>query len=108
MEIVLRAEHPGIHYCGDFYGQSDKGYPYPQGISVDSLLNLLRKVGSSFTEMACHPGDGIDANSSYCEERGAECRTLCDHKVRETVREENIVLCSFSQLLCQGPAVLMR
>src|SRR5438105_4110919 len=26
--IVLRGENEEVSYCGDFYGQSDKGYPY--------------------------------------------------------------------------------
>jgi predicted glycoside hydrolase/deacetylase ChbG (UPF0249 family) len=29
--IVLRNAGTKIRYCGDFYGQSNKGYPYPEG-----------------------------------------------------------------------------
>ena len=93
--VVLRGAGSGVVYCGDFYGQSFKGDPYPQGITVDALIEILRKLGPGTTEMGCHPGEGDDVNSTYCEERGVECGTLCDPRIRDTIQQEGIRLCSF-------------
>jgi chitin disaccharide deacetylase len=96
--IVLRSYHPKVRYCGNFYGQSDKGDPYPEGISVEALLGLLRTLPEGVTELGCHPADPGDVESIYCRERVVECDTLCDPRIRATLRAERIVLRSFSDL----------
>lgn len=93
--LVLRGEEPGIRYCGAFYGQSDKGYPYHEGISVEAIMQIFRELPEGVTEVACHPGEGSDINSIYREEREIECLTLCNPRVREALATENIDLCSF-------------
>jgi predicted glycoside hydrolase/deacetylase ChbG (UPF0249 family) len=103
MRIVVRSECSEVHYCGDFYGQSDKGHPYPQGIGVESLLRILAGLRPGITEMGCHPGEGGDTDSGYRDERAVECRTLCDTRIREAVRTENIALCSFSDVDVRVP-----
>jgi len=94
--IVLRDTQPEVAYCGDFYGQASKGYPYPEGISVEGLLRVLQKLPSGCTELGCHPGKGTDMGGMYCREREIEYATLCDPRVREVLNSEGIVLCSFS------------
>jgi len=93
--IVLRGFDAQVRYCGDFYGQSHHGYPYPEGISVPALLDLLRRLPPGITELGCHPGLGADLDSIYRDERAVECATLCDPRIRAALSEEGIVLCSF-------------
>jgi chitin disaccharide deacetylase len=102
MGIVVRSLDPAVRYCGQFYGQSDKGYPYPEGISVSGLLKTLHELPAGITEMGCHPGESDGLNSIYCHERATECRTLCDPRVRAALAAEGILLCSFSD-----PAVMV-
>jgi chitin disaccharide deacetylase len=98
MGVVLRATDAQVRYCGDFYGQSDKGYPYPEGISVEALLGVLQQLPPGCTELGCHPGKGTDMGGTYCQERRLECATLCDPRVRAALDSGKIVLCSFSNL----------
>jgi chitin disaccharide deacetylase len=96
MGIVVRDLDPVVRYCGSFYGQSDRGYPFPEGISVEALLEILHELPQGLTEMGCHPGLDDDLNSMYRDERAVECRTLCDPRVRTAIAAERILLCSFS------------
>lgn len=93
--VVLRGEDTAIQYCGEFYGQSDKGYPYPEGITVDALSKIIQALPAGTTELGCHPGLGADADSVYRVERDIECRTLCDPRIGEALRAENISLSAF-------------
>jgi len=93
--VVLRGCEPGVRYCGDFYGQSDKGYPYPEGISVGGLEKILRNLPAGTTELGCHPGLDDHVESAYRNERGLECETLCDPRICSAIVEQAIVLCSF-------------
>jgi predicted glycoside hydrolase/deacetylase ChbG (UPF0249 family) len=98
MGIVLRSFDPRVRYCGNFYGQSDKGNPYPQGISVETLLDILGTLPAGITELGCHPGLDTGLQSVYRDERWVECDTLCDPRVRAVLAEHHIELCSFSDL----------
>jgi chitin disaccharide deacetylase len=94
--ITLRSHDTEVRYCGDFYGQSDKGHPYPEGISFEALLKILHELPPGYTELGCHPGDDPCLNSTYRDERAIECRILCDPRIRPALATEQIVLCSFS------------
>jgi predicted glycoside hydrolase/deacetylase ChbG (UPF0249 family) len=94
--VVLRGFDPTVRYCGDFYGQADKGSPYPEGITVEALIRIIEGLPPGITELGCHPGEGADVDSMYCRERATECRTLRDPRVRSAIRENGVVLCSFS------------
>ena len=90
-----------IRYCGGFYGQSPKGDPFHEGISVDALLNLLTGLPSGITELGCHPGLagwGTELTAMYIHEREQEVIALCDPRVREMIARENISLCSFREV----------
>jgi predicted glycoside hydrolase/deacetylase ChbG (UPF0249 family) len=106
--VVVRGEDPTVQYCGKFYGQSDKGQPYPEGITVEALLSILNDLPVGNTELGCHPGEGSDADSVYREERQVECQTLCDPRTREALRAQNIVLCSFRSGCVQGTTARTR
>jgi predicted glycoside hydrolase/deacetylase ChbG (UPF0249 family) len=93
--IPLRHFSPAIQYCGSFYGQSGKGEPFPEAISVAGLIATLAGLPGGLTELACHPGDGEDLESMYRDERAAEVRALCDPRVRAALAAGGIELCSF-------------
>jgi predicted glycoside hydrolase/deacetylase ChbG (UPF0249 family) len=95
-KIVLRNVGGSVCYRGDFYGQSNKGYPYPEGVSVSALLNIIKSTREGITELGCHPAQTADMQGMYREERVVECATLCHPDVREAIESEQILLCSFS------------
>jgi predicted glycoside hydrolase/deacetylase ChbG (UPF0249 family) len=95
MDVPLRGFDTQIRYVGDFYGQSAKGWPCPEAISVAGLLGILNALGPGVTELGCHPGEGSDFDSMYLGQRSEEVKTLCDAQVREAVAAGAIELCSF-------------
>jgi predicted glycoside hydrolase/deacetylase ChbG (UPF0249 family) len=95
LHVPLRQCTPGIRYCGDFYGQTDKGVPSPDAISVGALLRIVASLPPGVTELACHPASEDDVESMYAAERPEELQTLCDRQVRAALRDERIVLQSF-------------
>ena len=95
LEMPLRAR--GIRYEGGFYGQSDRGEPWPQGIAVEHLVELIESLPEGWTELGCHPGLGVGAESSYGHEREREVHTLCDRRVRAALEDGNVALRSFAE-----------
>jgi predicted glycoside hydrolase/deacetylase ChbG (UPF0249 family) len=93
----VRGCAPSIAYVGDFYGQRGKGEPYPEGISREHLLALIRGLGPGVSEIGCHPGSEPELASSYAYERPIELSVLCDPAVSAALAEERIELCSFAQ-----------
>jgi predicted glycoside hydrolase/deacetylase ChbG (UPF0249 family) len=96
--VPLRSCHFDIRYCGDFYGQTGKGAPLPEAISVDRLIQILVTLRPGLTELACHPGLGDDLDTMYGRERAEEVKALCDPRVRAAIAAEGIRLCSFHDL----------
>ena len=96
--IPLRHYTPEILFCGDFYGQTGEGEPWPAGISVDALLDILAALPPGVTELGCHPGIAADLDSVYRDERAAEVAVLCDRRVKSALADGNIRLCSFAEL----------
>ena len=93
--VPLRSVTPDVAYCGDFYGQTGEGLPYPEGITVDCYLNIIANLPEGFTEAACHPGDDDQLDSVYKVERKQELAVLCDPRVRAAVEKHGVRLCSF-------------
>jgi chitin disaccharide deacetylase len=93
--VPLRHYSPEIRYCGDFYGQTGTGVPFPQAISIDRLIDILAALPPGITELGCHPGEASDLISMYRDERREELKALCDSQVRATIVAEGIELRSF-------------
>jgi chitin disaccharide deacetylase len=100
--VPLRDVTPAVSYRGDFYGQSGKGYPVPEAISVEALLGILAALPPGLTELGCHPGVGSEVRSMYGAERALELETLCNSRVQHAVRSRGIELCSFRDPKVEG------
>lgn len=96
--VPLRHCTPGLHYAS-VYGQTAYGDPYPEAITVDVLLDVLKDLPMGVSELACHPGDASDVETKYRSERTVEQQILCDPIVRAAVEREEITLCSFADVL---------
>ena len=94
--VPLRARR--IRYEGGFYGQSGKGEPWPQGIAVEHLIELIESLPEGWTELGCHPGRGIGSESSYGPEREQEVGALCDRRVRAAIGDQSVELRSFAEV----------
>jgi predicted glycoside hydrolase/deacetylase ChbG (UPF0249 family) len=101
LSVPLRRCNPRIRYCGRFYGQTGEGQPCSEGVTVDALIKLLGEIPPGITELACHPGEDDELDSTYREERFHETNTLCDARVREAIETERIKLYSFSELAAE-------
>jgi chitin disaccharide deacetylase len=95
LDVPLRDR--GIRYEGGFYGQSGQGEPFPEGITVERLVELVKSLPPGSTELGCHPGIGVGAESSYGAEREQELEALCDERVRAAIERLGIVLRSFAE-----------
>ncbi len=98
MGIPLRDVSSPAAYCGTFYGQSARGEPFPQGISLACLIAILDDLTDDVTELGCHPADAPDLDTAYNAERTQELAVLCDPRVRQALDERGIVLASFSEV----------
>jgi predicted glycoside hydrolase/deacetylase ChbG (UPF0249 family) len=95
LEVPLR--NRAIRYEGGFYGQSGKGEPFPEGITVERLTELIRALPPGWTEIGCHPAAGPVPTSSYNTERQIELETLRDPQVKNLLNVTQVNLCSFAQ-----------
>jgi predicted glycoside hydrolase/deacetylase ChbG (UPF0249 family) len=96
--VPLRGYDPAIRFCGDFFGQTAKGLPLPEGISLDALVALLDALPEGVTELGCHPGVGTGDDLPYGIERSIEVEVLCDPRVRAALIINGIELCSFANI----------
>jgi predicted glycoside hydrolase/deacetylase ChbG (UPF0249 family) len=95
-ELGVPLRNRAIPYQGGFYGQSGKGDPYPEGISPEALMSLIRDLQPGWTEIGCHPAAGPVPTSSYDAERQKELETLRAPRVRSLLDREGIALRSFA------------
>ena len=98
LEIPLRGCAASVRYCGDFYGQCEDGSRYPEGISVERLVQILATLPDGVTELACHPGREVDLDTMYRDEREREVESLCDARVPFALAAHGIELISFNHL----------
>jgi chitin disaccharide deacetylase len=96
LDIPLRHYNSAIYYCGEFYGQTEEGLPYPDGITVDRFMKILAELQPGFTELGCHPGEGKDLDTMYRNEREEEVKVLCDPNVQSAIVDLGTKLCSFA------------
>jgi chitin disaccharide deacetylase len=96
-ELGVPLRNRAIRYEGGFYGQSGKGEPYPEGITPQRLMELIRSLRAGWTEIGCHPAAGPVPTSSYDTERQIELATLRDPQVKNLLNVTQVNLCSFAQ-----------
>jgi len=96
-ELGVPLRNRAIRYEGGFYGQSGKGEPFPEGITPERLIALIRALPPGWTEIGCHPAAGPVPTSSYDAERQIELATLRDPQVKNLLNVMHINLCSFAQ-----------
>jgi predicted glycoside hydrolase/deacetylase ChbG (UPF0249 family) len=101
LSVAVRDFAPGIVYRGDFYGQTGKGEPYPEGIALESLLRIVSSLPEGVTELGCHPAAEPELASSYATERVEELHVLCDSRLKQVLVEEGISLRSFAQVAAE-------
>jgi predicted glycoside hydrolase/deacetylase ChbG (UPF0249 family) len=97
--VPLRHFSDDIQYCGRFYGQTSRGLPLPEAISVESLIAILTDLPPGLTEIGCHPGRGIGGESPYGPERSTEVDVLTHGRVRAHLNAECIELRSFCDVI---------
>jgi predicted glycoside hydrolase/deacetylase ChbG (UPF0249 family) len=97
VELGVPLRNRAIPYEGGFYGQSGKGEPFPEGITPEALMQLIRNLPPGWTEIGCHPAAGPVPTSSYNAERQVELATLRDPQVKDLLNVMQINLCSFAQ-----------
>jgi predicted glycoside hydrolase/deacetylase ChbG (UPF0249 family) len=100
--IPLRQRLGGVRYCGDLYGQNERGEPIPEAVTPRALIEIIRRLEPGVTELACHPGIGADTGTAYDTEREQEVEVLCDPRVAEALRREGVVLRSFVDIASEG------
>ncbi len=97
--VPLRGQGPW-RYLGGFYGQTDTGEPYPEGVSPERLIELLDALEPGITEFGCHPGLVADddplGGTMYRSERRQEVQTLCHPDVRARMARGDIQACTFA------------
>jgi chitin disaccharide deacetylase len=93
-----------VRYEGGFYGQTGKGEPVPEAITVAHLAAMIRALPAGWSEIGCHPALGPVAESSYGRERERELSTLCDPSLRAVCTQEGVRLRSFADLAGAAPA----
>jgi predicted glycoside hydrolase/deacetylase ChbG (UPF0249 family) len=95
LAVPLRSCSAAIRYDGNFYGQTGEGDPFPDGISLRRLHQMIEALPAGWTEFGCHVGyaDGLD--SVYSAEREEELRVLCRPELREFLVANGVTLRSF-------------
>lgn len=97
--VPLRHLSAGIQYNGRFYGQTSRGLPLPEAITIEALVAILTGLPPGLTELGCHPGRGTEAESPYGPERSAEVDVLSHPEVRIRLGAEGIELRSFRDVI---------
>jgi chitin disaccharide deacetylase len=96
-ELGVPVRNRAVRYEGGFYGQSDKGEPFPEGITPARLTELIEALPPGWTEIGCHPAAGPVPTSSYDAERRIELATLRDPGVKTLLNVRNVNLCTYAQ-----------
>jgi predicted glycoside hydrolase/deacetylase ChbG (UPF0249 family) len=97
--VPLRDCNPLVRYYGGFYGQTGKGVPLPEAITVEALCNVITGLPSGVTEIGCHPGKAVEFDTTYANEREKEVKVLCDPRLKAFLTTEGIRLVSFRQIV---------
>lgn len=98
LDVPLRGTDHGLPYHGEFYGQSGKGEPYPEGITVAALVAAIEGLPDGAHELGCHPGELDDSGSSYAAERAVELEALCSEEARAAPARAGLRLTPFAEV----------
>jgi chitin disaccharide deacetylase len=96
--VPLRGSDHGLPYHGEFYGQSGKGEPFPEGITVAALVAAIEGLPDGAHELGCHPGELDDSGSSYGAERAVELEALCSAEARAAAKRAGLRLTPFAEV----------
>ena len=96
--LSLRGHGPGVRRYVSFHGQTKRGAPVAESLSVERMVGIIEALEPGVTELGCHPGIDHDTGSSYERERALEVEILCDPRVRETIAREGVALRSFADI----------
>jgi chitin disaccharide deacetylase len=96
--VPVRGCTPGVAYRGDFYGQTGRGEPFPEAITVEALVRLISSLPEGITELGCHPAAEPEQGSTYCAERPSELEALCDSRVKASLTDAGVELRSFGDV----------
>jgi predicted glycoside hydrolase/deacetylase ChbG (UPF0249 family) len=100
--VPAREDDSRVAYCGDFHGQSGRGEPNQEAITVEALIDLVTNLPEGTTEMGCHPGLGDESGSVYGQERDREVEVLCDPRVHGSIESCAVALVSFRDVIESG------
>lgn len=106
--VPLRHLAPPLTHCGGFYGQSGRGKPAPEMLTVDSLLRLLTEArdatpdSGTAVELGCHPGWDAALDTMYVAERRIEVDVLTTPGLRDRIAAIGFRLSTFSALAAAG------
>ena len=96
--VPLRHFHADVSYCGDFYGQDEKGRPLAARLTPSFLINIIETLHEGVTELGCHPAANLDFEGTYYHERVEELEALCSPVVGEAIEREHLLLVSFADI----------
>jgi chitin disaccharide deacetylase len=95
-ELNVPVRHFGdVQYCGDFYGQNETGESFPDLVSVESLVRIIRRLPAGTSELCCHPAAAADLQTMYAAERLLELQSLCATATASTLADSKVRLCTF-------------
>jgi predicted glycoside hydrolase/deacetylase ChbG (UPF0249 family) len=98
LEVPLRSCSAAIRYDGNFYGQTGEGEPFPAGISLTRLQQMIEAMPPGWSEFGCHVGYTGGLDSVYAAEREEELRVLCARELPEILARSGVKLQSFHDL----------
>ncbi|MGN6607683.1 MAG: carbohydrate deacetylase [Jatrophihabitans sp.] len=92
--VPVRDQCADIAYCGRFYGQDGKGYPFPEFVGLDAWRTIVAELPPGITELGCHPGTRDDV-PGYGPERILECAVLRDPRARAVLDDHGVRLATY-------------
>lgn len=97
--VPLRHLCPDVVHCGGFYGQSGRGEPAHDLLTVEAILGLLAEVPAGpAVEIGCHPGWDDALETMYCRERRTEVDVLTSPGLRDRIAALGYELSTFAAL----------
>jgi len=102
--VPLRGDER-VRFIGSFYAQWEWKVTELKYVGVEFLQQLLREESrEGWTEFSCHPGYVTpDYQAVYLAEREEEIKSLVDPRIKETIREQGLILSSYADYVAAHP-----